>query len=420
VRIHLVIHWVFIFLVGCSSSNYHVSSNRTNRPESLKSPYVLLVSIDGYRSDYTDLYSPPNLKQFREEGASAKGLLPVYPSKTFTNHYSIATGLYAENHGIVANTFYDPQRQEQYRLADRRTVEDGTWYSGEPLWVATEKQGMLAANFFWPGSEAEIQGIRPTYFVTFNNKISHDDRITQIRKWLELPEERRPHLLTLYFSDVDTAGHEFGPRSNEVKNAVLKVDQTLGLLLEELETTRLPVDVFIVSDHGMEELDPVKVEYLDDYTDLKSVRIEGDGPQVLMYTNNHSTLDTVYKDLKTKGKHFKIFKREELPAKYHYSKISRIGDLVVIADAPYSMGTHLTKFKVSKGNHGFDSDVTRSMQGIFYARGPHIKGKVVLEPFRNIHIYPLIMQILGLKLTTRIDGDLKTLIQLYQPRRNDE
>ncbi len=396
---------VFVFLwvaLGCATSK-----TQLNRTQSLDKPYVILVSIDGYRSDYTDLYSPPALTALRARSASA-ALLPVYPSKTFTNHYSIATGLYAENHGIVANSFYDPQRKERYRLADRAKVEDGTWYGGEPIWVAAEKQGMLAANFFWPGSEAAIQGVRPSYFIPYNESIALSDRVQQVVKWLQLPADERPHFITLYFSEVDTAGHHFGPGSLQVKEAILKVDQAIGELVNKVQALPLPVNLVVVSDHGMQEVSTEKVEYLDDYTDLKGIRLEGEGPQVLLYAESPQILEKVYRDLKRRARHFHIFKRAEVPRRLHYRKNPRIGDAVIIARAPYSIGTH-AKLKVEGGNHGFDVDVTPSMKAIFYASGPQVEGAQNLKDFRNIHVYPMILKILGLQLATPIDGDIQIL-----------
>lgn len=421
-RVHRSIDWKRAFLgvliifisLGCSSSIVRLTGDRTNRPDVFKKPYVILISIDGYRSDYTTIYSPPNLKKFKTEGSSAEALLPVYPSKTFTNHYSIATGLYAENHGIVANRFYDPERKQEYQLSDRKTVEDGTWYGGVPIWLAAEKQGMLAASFFWPGSDADIMGARPSYFFKYEKGIPLKDRISQVEKWLELPDEKRPHFITLYFSDVDSAGHYFGPRSQEVKDAVAKVDQALGDLFNYLNASTLPVNVIILSDHGMEELDPNKVEYVDDYTDLSQARLEGDGPQILIYTKDVSQTGKIYKDLNKEAKHFRVYKREDMPGSFHYSKTPRIGDLILVAQAPYSIGTHDSHFKIEKGNHGYDPDQTPSMRAVFYAKGPQVKEGVVLEPFRNIDVYPFILNLLGLKNLVPIDGDPNVLEPLYR------
>ncbi len=402
------------FILGCSTSKITEKELRYNRTELQNNPYVILVSIDGYRHDYTDLYAPPSLTKLKNRGTSAESLLPVYPSKTYTNHYSIATGLYAENHGIVGNVFFDPKRNQQFKLSDRTKVEDGTWYGGEPIWVASEKQGLLSATFFWPGSEADVQGVRPSYFYKYDATIENQARVQQVKAWLELPEERRPHFITVYFSDVDTAGHKFGPSSPEVKEAVLKVDQSISQLLEVTQNEKLPINIIVVSDHGMQQLDPSKVIFLDDKTDLTSVQSEGNGPQMMLYSSDKAKLETIYQDLKKSENHYKIFKKENMPAKYHFSKNDRIGDLIISAEAPYSLAIHDPKYKFNPGNHGYDPDTTSTMRGIFYASGPHILEKKKIASFRNIHIYPFVMKLLGLQVQAQIDGSPKVLDGIFR------
>src|SRR6266849_2956773 len=161
--------------------------------------YVVLVSLDGFRYDYPTKYGAKNLLAMAARGASAPdGMIPSYPSVTFPNHYSIVTGLYPEHHGIVANTFYDPARKERYSYADPKTNGDGSWYGGTPLWVLAEQQGMRSASFFWPGSEAEIQGKRPSYYLHYDDKFPDEKRVEQVLAWLHLPPEQRPHFITLY------------------------------------------------------------------------------------------------------------------------------------------------------------------------------------------------------------------------------
>lgn len=402
-----------VLFTGCASLQPIEQLNRTNSQSALTRPYVVMVSIDGYRYDYTDRFAPPALSRIAREGASAEGLLPVYPSKTFTNHYSIATGLYAENHGIVANSFYDPQRDEGYTLSNRKNVEDASWYGGKPLWVAAEQQGLLAANYFWPGSEAAIQGVRPTYYYKYNQSTPNETRVKQVKAWLDLPPEKRPHLIFLYFSDVDSAGHKFGPDSKEVKEAVFKVDRAIAQLQEELKETNLPVNLIIASDHGMQKIDSKKVELIDEYSDLTQVKVVGFGPQVLIYTKDPLKTEKVYQELKAKAQHFKVYKRQEIPARFHYSKNARAGDLLLVAEAPYSIGIR-SDHRIEGGNHGFDPDTTNSMRGIFYAMGPNVKTQVKLKPFRNVNIYPWVMKILGLKILEPVDGNVEVLKEIYQ------
>lgn len=418
----IVVWSASVWVTGCTpalqSELVQPEQGRSNQPEMQDKPYVILVSIDGYRYDYTEKYAPPTLTRLRNEGASATAILPVYPSKTFTNHYSIATGLYAEHHGIVANEFYDSAFQAVFRLGNRKAVEDGRWYGGTPIWVAAEKQGMLAANYFWPGSEADIQGIRPSYFMKYNQNTPNEERVDHVIDWLKLPVARRPHFVTLYFSDVDTAGHHYGPDSEEVKKAVWKVDRAIDHLLnriqEQLKPAQLPVNVIVLSDHGMQKMELDKILYLEDFADLTGVRVLGDGLQISLYVEEPSNKDRVYQELKKNAKHFQVYLREELPKRYHYASHPRCGDIILVVKPPYYIALKKKRSTMSLGSHGYDPDTTPNMQGIFYAQGPQIKPKQKVNVFRNIHVYPFILKILGLKVITPIDGDPQVLEPIYQ------
>ncbi|MGC1594375.1 MAG: ectonucleotide pyrophosphatase/phosphodiesterase, partial [Candidatus Acidiferrales bacterium] len=202
-----------------------------NSAEQQAKHYVILVSLDGFRYGYARKYDAHNLQALGERGASAPdGMIPAYPSITFPNHYTIVTGLYPEHHGIVGNVFYDPTRKQVYSYRDPQAESDGTWYGGTPLWVLAEEQGMRAACFFWPGSEADIQGVRPSYYMKYDAKYPNEKRVEQVLAWLRLPAAQQPHFITLYFSDVDSAGHAHGPDSEEVAGAVHEVDKEVGRL----------------------------------------------------------------------------------------------------------------------------------------------------------------------------------------------
>jgi hypothetical protein len=164
----------------------------------------------------------------------------------------------------------------------------------------------------------------------------------------------------------------------------------------------------------MQELDPKKIEYLDDYININSVKVAGDGPFSLIYCDDSTQLEKIYSDLKGKSQHFQVYKRNEIPDSFHYKKTSRVGDILVLAKAPYSIGTHSPKFKLDKGNHGYDPDTTTTMQGIFYAQGPELKQHFHIKTFRNIHIYPLIMKLLHLKIESSIDGDNRVIDQIVK------
>ena len=389
---------------SCSHPRLKVSPNPLNSRESLEKPYVVLVSLDGFRADYLDWYSPPFLTQLKNTGVSAQNMISTYPSKTFTNHLSIVTGLYAENHGIVDNVFFDPTRGLEFRASTPQSARDGSWFLGTPLWVAAEQQKMRSAVYYWPGSEAEIQGFRPTYYFHYNKQTSVDERVNQVKQWIELPAEERPHFLAIYFSDVDSAGHTFGPRSKEVKEAVLKLDQAMAQLSGFLDQTQLPINLVIVSDHGMQELDPKKVVYLEDFVDLTPVKAIGDGTHIHIYGSSDEAVEKTYQVLKKNQKSaFKVYKRAELPKKYHYSKNPRAGDLIVAAEDTYSVIRSRKSAHVEGGNHGYDPEI-QAMRALFLAKGPQMKSQLKLKPFRNIEVYPFVLKLLGLPQTQSVDA----------------
>src|SRR5271154_5132804 len=211
-----------------------------NTAEQQQKHYVVMVSLDGFRYDYPKKYGAKHILAIGAKGASAPdGMIPSYPSLTFPNHYTLVTGLYPEHHGIVANSFYDTARKETYSYHDSKSVGDGTWYGVTPLWVLAEQQGMRSASFFWVGSEADIQGVRPSYYLKFDGSFPNPKRVEQVLAWLHLPPEQRPHMITLYFSDTDSAGHRFGPDSQQEADAVHELDGQIGKLMEGIKESKL-------------------------------------------------------------------------------------------------------------------------------------------------------------------------------------
>lgn len=383
--------------------------NPPNAPAQQAKHYVILVSLDGFRYDYAEKYRAKNLLAMAARGANAPaGMIPSYPSITFPNHYTIVTGLYPEHHGIVANNFYDPARKEKFSFSDSKTDADGSWYGGVPLWVLAEQQGMRSACFFWPASEAEIQGKRPSYYLRFDDNFPDDRRVEQILAWLKLPVEKRPHFITLYYSNVDHAGHMFGPDAPETGEAVRHVDEIIGKLAEGITATGLPVDLIVLADHGMETTQGGWVA-LDKWADLSQV--ETSGP--LLYAKSDADAEKLYKSLLGVSDDFKVYRRVDVPASLHYNSNPREGDPVVVPTGPFAIVAHDPSSggivrTPPRGSHGYDPRTMPSMKAIFYAAGPDIRAGVTVKPFENVNVYPLIAKILGLR-TGAIDGKLRVL-----------
>jgi len=371
-------------------------------------PTVILVSIDGFHPAYLDRYSAPTLSMLARQGVRAKWMTPVYPSLTFPNHYSIATGLYPDNHGIVGNNFYDPEFKQTFSLSKREEVQNGRWWLGEPIWVTAEKQGQRAAAFFFPGTEAEIGGKRPSNWRTYDEKIPNSERVDTALSWLDLPGPERPTLILTYFGDVDHAGHESSPDSDGVRQAVAEVDKALGRLVDGLKSRSLfeRVNVIVVSDHGMARIDTSQVILLDDYFDPKQAEtVFWNGASVNIFPKPGME-QAIYSALKSKAPpQVTVYRKQDVPSRFHYGKSRRIGDVVVMADEGWTIVSR-ERYRpparaanggvVYQGTHGFDNRL-ESMRAIFVGHGPAFKQSQVVEPFESVDVYNVMAEILRLK-----------------------
>ena len=300
-------------------------------------PYVILISLDGFRHDYVEKFDTPHLQKLISQGVSAKAMLPSYPSKTFPNHYTIVTGLYPDHHGLVDNSFYDPELDLQYSTRNRSVVENPAFYGGTPLWQLVQQKGMKSASYFWVGSEAPVTGSFPDYYHIYDGAVPNEARINAAIDWLNLPASERPNFMTLYFSLVDSQGHATGPNAEATKQTVLEADRLIGLLVEKLKTVDLPVNIIITSDHGMHEIAPRDEAYLTVSDLLKDFdrdkfRFVGNGAHGHFYAQDKSYLNEIATALRARPDNaisLKYFSRDEMPKNWHYGTNKRVGDLFI-------------------------------------------------------------------------------------------
>jgi len=390
----------------------YVVPGRTNAPSQEKKPYVIMISADGFRADLADKYQAANLIRLRSEGVQADYMQASFPSVTFPNHYTLVTGLYPSHTGLVDNHFYDPATQRAYSMGDKNAVRDSSWYGGTPLWVLAEQQHMLSASFYWVASEAAIQGLLPTYYYHFNTLIPIDQRIQTVVDWLQLPEDRRPHFITFYFSDVDHAEHMYGPDAWQVRNAVQFVDKSVKQLVDAVGALDLPVNFIFVSDHGMTTVDTAGRMPLPAAVDTSAYTIYFGATMVHLYARNPNkkALKATYEAIRAEAKNYDVYLADDVPSRYHYSKkddrYNRIGDIILVPQAPHVFGH--PKDHVPIGEHGFDPAIP-DMHATFYAWGPAFKEHQKIPAFENVHVYPLVAKILGLTYTEKIDGKLSEL-----------
>jgi predicted AlkP superfamily pyrophosphatase or phosphodiesterase len=389
-----------------ADTTQQVVYGRKNSPAQEEKPYVILISADGFRHDYAEKYGAHNLLNLSRQGIQAESMIPSFPSKTFPNHYTLVTGLYPAHHGLVSNSFYDSQRQEFYSIAQREKVQDGSWYGGVPLWVLAEQQQMLTASFYWVGSEAAIKGILPTYYYKYNEDILISRRIQAVVDWLSLPEDQRPHFITFYFPEVDHRGHQFGPDAKETKEAVQYVDYWTKKLTEAVATTRLPVNFIFVSDHGMTAVDTQRTLSVPvGINPAKFTMVKGD-VLVELHAKDKEDIRKAYEKLKKKEKGFTTYLKTEMPEHLHYGakgdSLNRIGDILLLARHPKVFS--FSSRPPAPGHHGYDPASVKDMHSVFYAWGPAFKESMKITSFENIHVYPLVAQLLGLPYTHTIDG----------------
>lgn len=383
-------------------------------------PYVIMISFDGFRHDYVEKYDAPNFKKFINSGASAEAMLPSFPSKTFPNHYSLVTGLYPGNHGLVDNNFYDRELDLQYSIGNRKVVENPTFYGGLPLWQLVQQNGMKSASYFWVGSEAPISGSFPTYYEIYDGKVKNEDRISAVMNWLKLPKAERPNYISLYFSLVDDQGHANGP--NGAKESVLEADRLLGLIMDQLKQIDLPVNVIITSDHGMNEVantneSLIDIDELTKELDKADYRLVNSGTLAHLYVNNLSKFEQIYKAIKSEERYFKAYKKEDFPQNWHYQN-PRSGEILLVAEPGHSLTAKRNKDRMIQkggvhGEHGYDPYMTEDMGAIFYANGPNIRSGSKLPKFENVNVYPFVAYILGITELPEVDGKLDVLKDAY-------
>ncbi len=374
-------------------------------------PIVILISFDGWRWDYLDRVPAPRLSELASRGVRAQALIPAFPTQTFPNHYTLVTGLTPAHHGIVGNAIVDPAYPERFTMA-AATAKESRWWGGEPLGVTAEAQGVRSAAMFWPGSEAEIKGQRPTFWKPYDEGMPDTARVDQVLQWLALPDDQRPRFFTLYFEGVDSAGHDHGPESVEVDRAAARLDLALGRLVDGVRQLGLDdrTHFVVTSDHGMAEVAFERSVYLDDYIDLSTIDIVNSGA-FLAIVPRRGTAEDVVRALKGRHPALDVYLRMDTPAHLQYRDNERIAPVIglvregwlVVRRGAADRGPADARQGSAGGAHGYDTTAP-SMGGLFVAAGPNVREGVVVEPFANVHVYNFLCALLGITPATN-DGD---------------
>lgn len=360
-------------------------------------PTVILISVDGLHPDYLERGVSPTLSRLKAEGASGP-MRPSFPSVTFPNHYTLVTGKHPDNHGIVGNSMVDDELG-RFSLGNAAAVTDRRWWDqAEPIWVTAEKAGLTTGTMFWPGSEAAIQGVRPTYWTKFDQTMPGDARVDQVLAWLDKPEGERPDFATLYFDIVDTAGHNHGPGADETMAAVASVDGSIARLIAGLEARGLADDtvLIVVSDHGMAATSPERVMVLDDIVDPAAVEIVYGGSVVFLNAAPGREADaSIAASLVKRHPHGECWTRETIPARFVLGRNPRVTDFVCAADPGWLFATRARPVTREGGAHGYDNQAPE-MAAVFIAHGPGIARAVSVRDLDSVDVQPLLGRLLGL------------------------
>ena len=385
--------------------------NKDTETETLDA-YVVMVSFDGFRWDFAESGDTPNLDDMATKGVKAERMIPSFPTSTFPNHYSLATGLYPDHHGIINNSFYSAELNGVYRIGDESMVTNPAAYFGEPIWVTAEKQGIKAASHFWVGSEAPIMETSPSYWEIYDGSIPYLERVDQVIEWLKLPVQKRPGLVLLYFDEPDHTAHRVGPEHSSIGRLAAYLDSVLGYLRDEIADLDYGdrVNLIVLSDHGMGSVSNSKYVNLLDY-------IQEDWTTSMIGGNPLYLIDPVeqYKDSITLAlsdvEGLNAWQKEDIPERLQYGNSPRFPGIMILADSTWSIGKYSDPSGYTGGAHGYDNAFTK-MHSIFFAEGPAFKSGYTAPAFPNVDVYSIITHILGLD-PAPTDGDMDRVSGMF-------
>ncbi|PWK85291.1 ectonucleotide pyrophosphatase/phosphodiesterase [Fulvimonas soli] len=373
---------------------------------------LLLVSIDAFRADYLQRGLTPTLAMLAADGVRAEGMQPSFPSLTFPNHYTLVTGLRPDHHGIVNNTMLDPVLG-RFSLDDRQAVSDGRWWAGgTPIWETADAHGLRTATMFWPGAEADIHGRHPDYWRPYDGKIPPQQRVAQVLAWLDLPPAERPRFITLYFDDVDHAGHAYGPDAPQVDAALRTVDAAMAQLVQGLRARGLldRINLIVLADHGMAAVPADHSIAIEKLIPLDQVQVVSTGVLAGFNPAPGHDFAAIERRMEQPQRHMQCWDKTRVPARLEYGRNPRVPQLLCLADVgwrittPDFLAAKARKHEsLSLGEHGYDNADPR-MRALFLAHGPAFREGAVVPVFPNVDVYPLMTHLLGLPAAAN-DGD---------------
>ncbi|XP_060854448.1 ectonucleotide pyrophosphatase/phosphodiesterase family member 5-like isoform X1 [Rhopalosiphum padi] len=385
-------------------------------------PVTVVVSFDGFRPEYIRQNLTPTMAKFRDASAAPPYMRATFPTKTFVNHFTIATGMYPETHGVLDNYMFDRNNKTMHYTYEQFHYDD----SLVPIWIQNEVNGdgRYSGVMMWPGSDFAYQGKKPTYMQIYNHSMLWNTRIDKIMSWIK--DENKPaNLVYMYFDEPDKTGHLKGINSKEIQDQIVRVDVALGYLLDHIKSENLEnkINLIILSDHGMDTVTYDRMIHLDKYVTNTTYKKVSSGPNVFIHPNEHK-FDEIYTNLSkiaNTTKTFSVFKKDQLLDRWHMKNNTRLNNIIyLLANPGYAFWdeyyelilSRTTKEKFNVGAHGYDNEEPQ-MRAIFMASGPAFKKNYTAQPFNNVDLYSLICRIASLNEPhRRPDGTIKGVEQL--------
>ena len=369
---------------------------------------TIVVSLDAFRWDYPTIYNTPWLDSIAANGVAAT-MVPSYPSSTIPNHFTLATGLVPDHHGIVNSQFWAPEKGELFSMGDSATRYNPYYFGGEPIWVTAKKQGVKSASIYWVGSDVAIQGLYPDYYLRWDNepRLTYPQRVEEALRIAKLPESERPSLLMVYFDEPDWTTHHYGPVAEESEAVIEQLDSLMGILYRGLKELDYGVNLIVTSDHGMTEISDEKFISIEQTVNPDWVeRIVSTNPTSIFC--KEGCRDSLFEQL-SKVKHISVWRKEEVPAHLNYGTSNHLGDIIVAPDLGWQFATTPRGLK---GAHGYDINEP-DMQIIFRACGPDFKrGYTLPHSFSNVDLYSILAELLKIE-PAKTDGSLEKVQELF-------
>lgn len=386
-------------------------------------PTTIMISLDGFHPHYISAERTPALRDMLVDEYGPPYMTPSFPSSTFPNHWTLVTGLYPSEHGIVGNTFYDPKLKQQFiNTNPKYGLNPDFWRGGQPIWTTAAKQGVNSAIHMWPGSEVPGVGDNGPLFVDkYNGTESFSVKLDRIMGWLDIEDiQKRPQLILAYVPTIDQVGHKKGIAGDLLVESLKQVDAFVASVKSQLALRNLLdiVNLVVVSDHGMAPTSNDRVLILDDLVDLAKIDHIDGWPLFGLRPAAQYSVSSIYQELSENlsksplKDHYNLWKAEEIPEEFNFGGEDlghqfdyRLAPIWIVPNVGYSIVTKEDFSKMHndyhpKGVHGYNN-TELLMRAIFLGSGPYFKARLPenkkVLPFANTDVYNIICESLHIQ-----------------------